>query len=220
MLIINIMSPIYIYSESNSSESDKYQSNDYTFQIKDIHDFEWAAEASYCILSILMQGFLTEIAQEFNLKENVDRATFVMTLLRADIIDLSSYANNIMCSFSDVSKSDYFYTYIAISQGAALVAGDENNCFYPMNDMSRQDAAVILYRYLELLHPEEIEFVNKQSFSDDDSISEYAREAVYKLQALGIIVGSDNEFKPEEGINIAEMCCMLYRMLQYVDGTL
>lgn len=56
-----------------------------------------------------------------------------------------------------------------------------------------------------------------ESFSDADSISDYALEAVLKMQQAGVISGvGNNLFAPGNSANRAEAAVMIYRLFETV----
>ncbi len=66
----------------------------------------------------------------------------------------------------------------------------------------------------------EIEFSQSDFiFEDDAQISNWASDAVYKLQSIGIIYGrTESEFCPVEPVTRVEAAVMLSRIVQYFDA--
>ncbi len=93
--------------------------------------------------------------------------------------------------FSDVSESDYFYDYVSFAYEKGIVNGTGDNNFSPNENITRQDFAVMLYRYAKFIgfnteHNEDL-----SHFSDADKISPYAKEAIEWAVTWGILVGNE-----------------------------
>ena len=59
----------------------------------------------------------------------------------------------------------------------------------------------------------------KASFADMDKVSSYAKSAVSKMATVGLIQGNiDNTFLPKNSISRAEVCALLDRMLELMEG--
>ncbi len=129
----------------------------------------------------------------------VTRAEFVKMLCQ--LFDLDATAD---AGFSDVSAGDWFAPYVSAAKTVGLVQGDTENCFNPNKAVSRQDAAVMLSRFLQL------EGVDASAFSDKSSISDYAAAHVGALHAAGLINGmEDGSFQPLEKTTRAQAAVML-----------
>lgn len=138
-------------------------------------------------------------------------------ITRAEFVKLASLAFNIsslenQCSFSDVSEKDWFYPYVAAAENNGIVTG-ANSCFYPMQNITREDICVILYRIIKAAPTNE-----KCNFSDAESISDYAYDAVLKLSELSVITGNENrEFNPKSYATRAETVKMISAVLKAVN---
>lgn len=115
-------------------------------------------------------------------------------------------------SFADISEEDWFYPYCCAASINGIIFGNEKGEFLPEAYISRQDAAVIIYRTLMLtgLQSEN----TAVGFGDADQISNYAKEAVACLSNKGIINGMENgNFKPHDLITRAQVSAIIYRAL-------
>jgi len=98
-------------------------------------------------------------------------------------------------SFSDVDETDWYYPYISAACNAGIVLGNPDGSFCPDDRISRQDAAVMLYRALG----RNVEYNSglSLSFADSQLIADYCLEAVSALSSRGIINGDDTgAFRP------------------------
>ena len=76
--------------------------------------------------------------------------------------------------------------------------------------ITRQDMAVMIDRLMNLAGTE-----GAAAFSDGDNIASYAREAVARLSAAGIMNGSDNMFRPTDRSTRAEAAVVIWAKMNY-----
>ena len=112
--------------------------------------------------------------------------------------------------FSDISPDDWYYDCVTRFEGAGIASGSDGR-FCPSDSIIRQDAAVLLFRILNYMgiNPQE----NFDGFNDE--ISDYARDAVYKMAGAQILSGSGGSFLPRECATRAEAVVMISRALDY-----
>ena len=110
--------------------------------------------------------------------------------------------------FEDVNSTDWFAPYTGTLSSFGIIRGDGVN-FNPQGYITRQDAAVILGNALE--------FVGKKlrgsyNFSDDENISDYAKEKVSAMASMGYLKGDGVNFYPAESITRAETAALVDRI--------
>ncbi|MBP3361285.1 MAG: S-layer homology domain-containing protein [Clostridia bacterium] len=110
--------------------------------------------------------------------------------------------------FADVNEKDWFYKAVYGAVDANIVSGVDDNHFMPNNNVSREDACVIIYR---AVNPAETGDIS--AFTDEAEISDYAKKPVSALFGKGIIQGSDGKFLPKNSMTRAEASVMIYRVL-------
>ena len=121
------------------------------------------------------------------------------------------------CSFEDVSKDDWFYPYVASAAALDLSRGISETRFGAGQEITRQDAACLLYRAAGIL---EIPLPGGKSrpFADDGEIADYARENVYAMLGAGVVSGAEGfAFHPREPVTRAQMAKMLCTLLQLAE---
>lgn len=133
----------------------------------------------------------------------ITRAEFTKLAVSA----LGLYNENAACDFSDVDSSFWGYRYIASAVENKLVNGMDENKFGTALNISRQDAAVILYR------AKGWEPVKTEEFADDGLIGDYAREALYSLKDKGILTGYENNIRPADSLTRAEAAQIIFKLL-------
>lgn len=110
-------------------------------------------------------------------------------------------------AFADVKSNDWYSGVVGAAYRAGIVMGSDR-LFYPNNSISREDAAVMLYRFLKYSGTQ---LSGNTSFDDQNSISDYASEAVGALANNGIITGYENRFRPKDTTSRAEAAVMIGR---------
>lgn len=133
----------------------------------------------------------------------ITRAEFTKLAVSA----LGLYNENAACDFSDVDSSFWGYRYIASAVENKLVNGMDENKFGTALNISRQDAAVILYR------AKGWEPVKTEEFADDGLIGDYARDALYSLKDKGILTGYENNIRPADSLTRAEAAQIIFKLL-------
>ena len=151
-------------------------------------------------------------ATEYSPSASMRRGDFILMLSRA-----YGFSSTGTVSFSDVPQNSYYASAIAAARSRGIVEGDSSGLFHPNDPISRQDAAVILYRCMRqngqnLTGTESALF----RFSDSGSIASYAIEAMAALVHFGVFQGDANgRLKPTALLTRAEMASILYRAVTY-----
>ena len=174
----------------------------------DMADVQWAADAIvYLTDNKIINGYENNL---FKPMQSVTRAEFTKMVVCAF---LGNVTDDVEGLFKDVSENDWYTPYIEAAYKAHIVNGDENGFFRPDESISRQDMAVIIYNAgIKFNLFENIS--SKQTFKDDSSISDYARDAVYCLKSYSIINGTgDGLFSPLEYADRASAAQIIYSLM-------
>lgn len=116
-------------------------------------------------------------------------------------------------SFADVASTDWFAGYVNQAASAGLVNGSDGY-FLPDEKITRQDAALILYRTVSYYNA----LSGVHVFDDRSSISDYARDAVQRLTVAGIISGTgENNFDPLSSLTRAQAAKLLQNAIEYTE---
>jgi hypothetical protein len=142
---------------------------------------------------------------------SITRGMIVTILGRRAGVTADEYAG---ASFTDVEASQYYAPYIKWAAENGVVLGMGNDKFAPDLRISRQDLAVILYRYTEFIGEGPVgAWASRIPFADVADIADYATEAVMWSAQKGIINGRPNNlFDPGAGATRAEAAAMLHRL--------
>ncbi|MDR2156335.1 MAG: S-layer homology domain-containing protein, partial [Clostridiales Family XIII bacterium] len=100
-------------------------------------------------------------------------------------------------SFSDVAADKYYADYVAWAKDAGIVDGTGGGKFAPDAEISRQDMAVILSRYVDFAKKNFPVTLQYSIFADESAIADYAKNAVQTMYSGGILNGKpENKFDP------------------------
>lgn len=176
-------------------------------QYRDVYESGWEHNA---VTSLGGNGIISGYPDgSFGSANNITRAEFSKLIVSAFSIKAPSV------SFSDVSENDWFYPYVSVLAGAGIIQGYEGR-FSPEDKISRQDAAVILYRISTKLG---CEYYGSANLGDINDVSLYATTAVRSLSANGIINGDSNmNFNPHNSLTRAEAAQLLYNFIGKLNG--
>lgn len=144
---------------------------------------------------------------EFRPDENITRAEFVMLL--CDALGLEYSVGE--AKFEDI-KTSVAKNYINAAVERGIINGVSAAEFEPFSEITREDAAVILGRYLGLRGG------ISSGFTDSSEISDYAKEYVAQCSTRGIVNGYENgSFRPKNSITRAEAAAMIKRASGYIN---
>lgn len=146
----------------------------------------------------------------FGPDQSMTRGMFVTVLGRLAGADTTSTAT----PFTDVKDGDYYAPYVAWAAQNGIVQGTTPTTFEPDRAVSREEMATLLNRYCQFAKIT-LDSSLTVTFTDQDTISEYAREAVQAMASAGLLVGTDNgAFAPKGTATRAEVATLLARFVK------
>ena len=174
----------------------------------DVSESRWSYKY---IVSLYEDGIIGgKGSGKFAPADNITRAEFVKILGGIEGINADSYYTD---KFTDVSWKAWYAGYVAWAVNAGVTNGTGVNTFSPDAKITRQDMAVMIYRYATAEGITLIEVNEAKTFADDSKIASYAKDAVSAMQKAGIIggtlVGDSYYFKPTSNATREEACKML-----------
>ncbi len=111
--------------------------------------------------------------------------------------------------FPDVEDGAYYTDAVRWASQEKVIAGTGDGLFAPDQVLNREQLAVMLYRYIGSPKTEQTGF---EDFSDGDSVSVWAREALAWALETGILQGKDGgRLAPQDEASRAEVSTMLHR---------
>ncbi len=176
-------------------------------EFSDLEHFDWAKE--HIVKLREMEIISGTDDRLFEPNRGVNKEEFIKMVVLASN-DFNAAAE---CSFTDVERGAWYYPYVASAVSAGLVLGNTTGQFGSGTQVSRQDAAVILCRFLEKKGVA-LSASEETVFADEGNIADYALQAVKKLHQAGIIKGfEDRTFLPDKLCSRAEAAVMISHAL-------
>lgn len=162
------------------------------------------------VVEMAKKGIINGYADNtFKPEKKVTRAEISKMLCIA--LGLNGTSN--LMIFNDVGDADWYYAYVMSMASAGYIKGYEGK-FMPEDNISRQDMAVIISNILS--DSNTLQMFADSDYVDSEQISDYALNAVNMVTTYGIMNGSDNKFRPIDGISRGEAAIVISRLLDAV----
>ena len=139
---------------------------------------------------------------------HVTREQFLTMLHRIFQFDITGKTVN----FTDVSEEHWAYEAIVAAKDQGIIKGKSQTQFGLGDTITKQEMAVMVYNTLVCFDSTLFDEKQVEGYLDESSIADYAKEAVKKLKALGILEGEI--FEPTQIVTRSEACSMLYKMIE------
>ena len=119
--------------------------------------------------------------------------------------------------FDDVGVGSWYYDAVRWAASEGIVAGYGNGYFGSEDTVTREDLAVILYRYAQYKGYDLTASRDLSAFTDAASVSDYAKEAMEWAVSTGLITGvKPDTLSPKTGADRAQVATMLMRFAEKV----
>lgn len=173
----------------------------------DMQGYEWAKNAIKKLVDYkIISGYEDNT---FKPQNNISRAEFIKMVTAAFSDENLSEKESV---FYDVANDAWYCRYVMTAFENNFAKGTDDNRFLPLENITRQDMAVILYNAAKQFGI--ISGDTDELFSDDTEISDYAKEAIYCLKSNKLINGTgNNEFAPKSYATRAEAAQILYSLI-------
>ena len=170
----------------------------------------WAIDAINTVTSAgLFQGTAPGV---FSPQSSMTRAMFAQVLANLEGANTGAYTAN----FNDVSSGAWYFGTVGWAADSGIITGVGNGNFAPNTPVTREQMAVMLYRYAEIKGIT-LPSITSGSFTDQGNISYWAVDAVSAVQAAGIVTGRpDGRFDPQATATRAEVATIFARFLEIV----
>ncbi len=146
---------------------------------------------------------------EFAPEMTMTRGMFVTVLGRADGVDTMYYTGT---SFDDVVIGEWYAPYVEWAAEAGIVLGYGDGKFGVNDQITVEQAVVILARYAEYAGIYEAADISLELFADADSVSDWALEAMMWAVENGIYTGEYGVLAPQALAPRALIAEMLYNL--------
>ena len=179
------------------------EENETIYVFDDIAQVDWAVEA---ITQLSYRGVLNGKENRiFAPNDNITREEFTKVITLGFKVNLAEGE----CDFEDVDEESWAYPYIRSAYVAGVVNGISDTVFGFGSNITREDLCVMTDRMINI-GGFDLKASQDITFSDDDQISDYAKESVHRLAAAGIVSGTGDGFKPKAYATRAEAAKIVY----------
>ena len=119
-------------------------------------------------------------------------------------------------SFTDVRSGAYYEKSVIWAAANGIVTGTDSTSFSPDAKVTREQLAAILYRYAQYRKLDTDASAKLNSFTDTDSVSAYASEALGWAVSEGLINGASGKLMPKGDATRAQVAAILHRFVKNV----
>lgn len=121
--------------------------------------------------------------------------------------------------FTDVAAADWFADAVAWAYENGVVKGMSATSFAPLQEITREQLAVMLLRYADLCGYDISARASLKDFADAAKVSDYAADAMQWAVANGILNGTDGKrLDPAGSATRAQCAAMLVRFLDKFEA--
>ena len=173
----------------------------------DVKENDWFYDSvKYVYENDLMKGISNT---EFAPDSDVTRAMFVTVIYR-----MENEPQTGKCAFTDVESGSYYENAVAWANENGIVSGISEECFAPNEPITREQMAAIIYRYAAF-KGYDITTSSNTSYTDNDNISDYAKDAVIWAAEKSVMTGNtDGSFAPKANTTRAQVASVFMRMVE------
>ncbi|MBR5515127.1 MAG: S-layer homology domain-containing protein [Clostridia bacterium] len=162
------------------------------FPFEDIEEGEWYTPAvEFCYVNTYMRGISNT---KFDHSSQTTREQIIMILANISGEDISEYENT---TFTDIQKGEWYSNAIAWAQENEYTNGIGNQKFGLGNNITREEAVTVFYNFIKRNTKELTESKELDSFTDADTVSDWALDAMKWAVGSAVIKGNDkNQINP------------------------
>ena len=173
----------------------------------DVKENDWFYDSvKYAYENDLMKGISNT---EFAPDSEVTRAMFVTVIYR-----MENEPQTGKCAFTDVESGSYYESAVTWANENGIVSGISEDCFAPNEPITREQMAAIIYRYAAF-KGYDITTSSNTSYTDNDNISDYAKNAVIWAAEKSVMTGNtDGSFAPKANTTRAQVASVFMRMVE------
>lgn len=177
----------------------------------DVEEKDWFYHAvQYVYEKGMMVG---TSADTFSPNTTTTRGMFVTILHR---LEGTPYAAGE--KFADVPSNQYYANAVAWASKNGIVFGYGNSTFGPNDTITREQMAVILYRYVLYKGYGKETSGDISAYTDADRVSSYAVEAMTWAVGSGMIIGvGSNQLAPRDGATRAQVAELMMRFCDSIS---
>ena len=179
----------------------------------DVPGSHWGAEAIDFVTSRELFGGTSAVT--FEPERSMNRGMLVTVLYRLEN-EPNVWGGG---SYTDVPEGMYYSSAVAWADGNGIVTGYADAAFAPGRDITREEMAVVLYRYARYKGLDVTASVDLGRYTDAASINGYAQQALAWANANGLVTAdTTGALTPKGYATRAQVATILQRFLYLMDG--
>lgn len=198
-------SALAVVDDDNSVEDDLPSITEVKDAFFDVSEDDWYYDS---VVFVNERGYMTADNGNFHPNQPVLRGMAAEVLYRLGGIRAKGNS-----SFSDVAKDAYYKDAVSWAFEAGLIYGYGDDKFGPNDNLTREQTAMIFYRYAQSFgegYADGDEYT--LSYQDAGEIYTGAKEAVAWLTSKGILLGDDKGyFDPKDNVTRAQLAAIVKR---------
>ena len=175
---------------------------------KDVAKDAWYYDS---VKYVFEKGLMHGTDKGFEPDTEMTRAMLITVIYRAEA-DGKEYNS---CPFEDVKSGDWYFNAVAWGFENGLISGTDEKTFSPNAKITREQTALILFRYAKMKGYPTDEYSELSGFKDTEFISDWALDAVKWANAAGILSGIGNDLiSPKTYTTRAQTAALLTRFFK------
>jgi hypothetical protein len=194
-------------AEPGPGPGDDHKTNCPGKAFSDLDTSQWYHEA---IDYVLLKNYFNGVGEgKFEPDGTMTRAMFVTVLGRVAGVDAVENAHS---SFTDVADGQWYTPYVDWASENGIVLGYDAEHFGPMDPVTREQMAAILYRYAKYTGEDvtAVDATKFHAFTDADQVSDYAKAPMIWATDKGLINGmGDGTLAPQETSTRAQVAQLI-----------
>ncbi len=189
----------------------KWSQKDVLAKFIDLDKAAWYYEY---VKTVVEKGLMKGVSEtKFAPNATLTRAMFVTILHRVEgeptVVD--------GVQFTDVAAGQYYQNAVKWASANGIVQGVSETEFAPDVEVTREQMAAMIARYA-YYKKIEVSAEDDVNYTDNNMISEYAKNAVVVTNKIGILIGNDDgSFAPQRNATRAEAATLFVRLLGVIE---
>lgn len=189
------------------------EANVWTSPFTDVGPDNWFYEA---VAYVCQQGMMNGVSSDKFEPNAVTNRAMIVTILWRMAGEPEAAAQ---ISFTDVAEDRYYADAVTWAGSYNIVTGYDDGTFRPNDPITREQLAVILYRYALSKGYDTTVFSSRalEDFADGGAVATYARAAMSWAVSIGLVTGVDaSTLNPDGTATRAASAAMLMRFCEKV----
>lgn len=183
--------------------------SDVALPFADVHDGDWYQDA---VKFVYARNIMTGMNEsEFGPGVKLSRAQFATILYRIQGAPEVWYDWE---AFSDVAGGQFYTEAVMWARDSGVITGYEDGRFGPADEITREQMALMMFRYANYLRLNTEARGNLYEFPDADRVSGFAWEAAEWAVGSGLITGDRGNINPRGSAERAQCATVIMRFME------